>query len=35
MIGGSRLVSVNETSRVVFVLVLIWNRAQLAKAGYA
>jgi hypothetical protein len=35
MIGGSRLVSVNETSRVVFVVGLIWNRAQLAQARYA
>jgi hypothetical protein len=34
MIGGSRLVSVNETSRVVFVVGLIWNRTQLAQARY-
>ena len=35
MIGGSRLVSANETSRIVFVVGLIWNRAQLAQARYA
>jgi hypothetical protein len=35
MIGGSRLVSINETGRVVFVIGLIWNRAQLAQAQYA
>ena len=35
MIGGSRLVSVNETRRVVLVVGLIWNRAQHAQARYA
>lgn len=35
MIGGSRLVSFNEICRVVFVVGLIWNRAQLAQARYA
>lgn len=35
MIGGSRPVSFNETSWIVFVLGLIWDRAQLAQARYA
>lgn len=35
MIGGFRLVSVYEISRVVFVVGLMWHRAQLAQAWYA
>ena len=34
-IGGSRLVSVNETCHIVFVVGLIRNRAQLAQTWYA
>ncbi|SRR6266404_9370062 len=35
MIGGSRPVSVNQPSRIVFVVGLTWSRALLAQARYA